>query len=443
MSLINDILDFSKLATGKAQLKKECFSFKEIIQELNSTLGSRLKEKKQKIHYVLDQNLPEYIISDKLKLLQILINLISNANKFSPINSRIIVNINNDSFDTIKFDVEDFGIGISPADKNKLFNHFVQLQDSLTKNGSGLGLAICKKLVELLGGDISFQSVKNNGTTFTFTIKYESYDEFKTFVEKNNSVLKDKIILILDSDIDTRINLAEMLFESQIRPIVCSSYRELFKMIESKRYSFSAIITEISLPDISSSKLCKHIKNLDPEIPIIALSEVDDTLDCISFDKIIHKPINRIKILDSLQQIINKNNITQYQLNNIEPIHTEDLKILVAEDVAYNLEMLVKMLNTIGYNNVDSAIDGEEAISKINNSFYDIILLDLKMPKKDGFEVAEHIKNKGLSSSIVVLSASVMDSDRDRCKDLGIKFFLLKPFSMTNLKITMNKLTCK
>ena len=83
MSLINDILDFSKLCTGKAQVKKECFSFKEIIQELNSTVGSRLKEKKQKIHYVLDENLPEYIISDKLKLLQILINLVSNANKFS------------------------------------------------------------------------------------------------------------------------------------------------------------------------------------------------------------------------------------------------------------------------------------------------------------------------------------------------------------------------
>ena len=460
ISLINDILDFSKLATGKAQLKKECFSFKEIIQEINSTLGSRIKEKKQKIHYVLEQNLPDYIISDRLKLSQILINLISNANKFSPSNSRIIVNINTEGFDTIKFTVEDSGIGISPSDKIKLFNPFVQIQDSLTKNGSGLGLAICKKLVELLGGNISVESVKDNGSIFSFTIKYESYDEFKSFVEKNNSLLKDKIILILDSDIDTRINLAEILFESQIRPIVCSSSRELFKLLESKRYSSSAIITDISLPDISPSQLCKQIKEFDAEIPVIALSSTDDTLDCISFDKIVYKPINRIKILDSLQQVINKNNIEQFQLNNIRSVKTpsemiepntsststggappvKSVHILVAEDVSYNLEMLVKMLNTLGYDNVDSAVDGEDAISKINNSKYDIILLDLKMPKKDGFEVAQYIRNKGLSSSIVVLSASVMDSDRDKCKELGIKFFLLKPFSMTNLKIMMNKL---
>jgi signal transduction histidine kinase len=198
ISLINDILDFSKLATGKAQLKKECFSFKEVIQEINSTLGSRIKEKKQKIHYVLEQNLPDYIISDKLKLSQILINLISNSNKFSPSNSRIIVNINTVSNDTVKFTVEDSGIGISPSDKIKLFNPFVQIQDSLTKNGSGLGLAICKKLVELLGGNISVESVKDNGSIFSFTIKYESYNEFKSFVEKNNGLLKDKIILILN-----------------------------------------------------------------------------------------------------------------------------------------------------------------------------------------------------------------------------------------------------
>ena len=471
ISLINDILDFSKLTTGKAQIKKECFSVREIVQEINSALGGRIKEKKQKIHYVLDTHLPTYIISDKLKISQILINLISNANKFSPINSRIIVNITPESSDspiskdTLKFHIEDSGIGISPSDQKKLFNPFVQIQDSLTKNGSGLGLAICKKLVELLGGEISVQSIKDNGTIFTFTIKYESYEEFKTFIETKNHLIKDKTILILDSDIDTRINLAEILFDSGLKPIVCSSYKELFKILESKRYSFSSIISEISLSDISASQLFKQIKEIDPEIPIIALSQLDDTLDCINFDKIIYKPINRIKILDALQQVINKHNISNFQLKEsenletkvevsprevsprevsrrekLEPIIPSEIKILVAEDVSYNLEMLVKMLNTMGYNNVDSAIDGEDAISKISKSEYNIIILDLKMPKKNGFEVAEYIKNSHLNCSVAVLSASILDSDRDRCRELGIKFFLLKPFSMTNLKIIMNRM---
>jgi CheY-like chemotaxis protein len=102
--------------------------------------------------------------------------------------------------------------------------------------------------------------------------------------------------------------------------------------------------------------------------------------------------------------------------------------------------MLIKMLDTMGYKNIDSCTNGEDAISKIEEKLYDIILLDLKIPKKNGFEVAEYIKNKGISSNVAVISASVLDKDREYCKNLNIKYFLLKPFSMTNLKIVMNKL---
>jgi CheY-like chemotaxis protein len=133
--------------------------------------------------------------------------------------------------------------------------------------------------------------------------------------------------------------------------------------------------------------------------------------------------------------------IISLQVNNTIQPPKKEFKILVVEDVSYNLEMLVKMLNTIGYLNIDTATDGEEAISKLDSHLYDIILLDLKMQKKTGIDVIEHIRDKGISTTIAVLTASVINGDRDKCEELGIKYFLLKPFGMNNLKLIMNKLT--
>jgi CheY-like chemotaxis protein len=451
ISLINDILDFSKLTTGKAQIRNECFAFNEVIDEINSAVGFKVKEKRQKLRFVIEKDVPEYIISDKQKITQILINLISNANKFSPSDSRIIVGVSNgNEKNTVKITVEDNGIGISNEDQKKIFNPFVQVQDSLTKNGSGLGLAICKKLVELLGGVISIESEKGQGSIFTFTIRYESYEEFRKFVEKNGEFLKNKSILIADDDIDSRLMIGEMLFDSGMRPVICSSAKETLRMIGGKRYTFAAIIVDISMPDMSGTQISKQIKELEPEIPLIALSSLEESFVMTNFDQVLHKPVNKVKLLDVIYKLVNKNDITPFQLDFVEdapiPVKKQGISILVAEDVNYNLEMLVKMLDTMGHKNVDTAKDGEEAIEKIDKQPYDIVLLDLIMPKKNGFEVAEHIKNKGMTCKVAVLSASVLDNDRDKCKTLGIKYFLLKPFSMTNLKIMINRLvngTCK
>jgi CheY-like chemotaxis protein len=445
ITLINDILDFSKLATGKAQIRNECFAFNEIFEEINSAIGFKVKEKKQKLRFVVEKDVPDYIISDKQKITQVLINLICNANKFSPPDSRIIVGISNgEEKNSIKITVEDNGIGISEEDQKKLFNPFVQVHDSLTKNGSGLGLSICKKLVELLGGEISIESEVDQGSIFTFTIKYDSYEEFKKFVEKNGEILKNKSVLIADDNVDSRVMLGEMLFDSGMKPIICSSAKETLRMVAGKRYSFAAILINVSMSDMPGTQIAKQLKELEPEIPVIALSSLEESFDMINFEQVLHKPVNRVKLLDILYKFVNKNDITPFQLNEVETKNNspekKGIRILVAEDVAYNLEMLVKMLDTMGYKNVDTARNGEEAIDKVDKNNYDILLLDLIMPKKNGFEVAEYIKLKGLTCKIAVLSASVLDNDRDKCKDLGIKYFLLKPFSMTNLKVMINKL---
>ena len=143
--IINDILDFSKLSSGKMNVNKECFSIEEIIETIKNTLGSNIENKKQKLSFNIDKNTPEYIITDKQKLIQILINLIGNSNKFTDINGQINVKINIDK-NLLYINVEDNGIGISEEDLNNLFSVFEQVQTNNYKTGTGLGLVISKNL---------------------------------------------------------------------------------------------------------------------------------------------------------------------------------------------------------------------------------------------------------------------------------------------------------
>ena len=450
IELVNDILDFSKLTTGTPQINNECFSFKEIFEELKNVLGYRIKEKKQKLHFNYQKDLPEYIISDKKKILQILINLISNSNKFTSSGGRIILNVEIKNNNFIEFSVEDNGIGISQENQEKLFNPFFQVHETITKNGSGLGLVICKKLVEILGGKIEIESEKNEGSIFKFLVKYQSHEEFEKHVINNSEILKDKYILIIDENTETRLNIGEILFDNGMKPVICSSGKEGIRMIQKNRYPFCCVLIDNSISDINCTILSKKIKDIS-EIPLLCINSSGELYTNSNFEFIIKSPINQIIFFDYISKLLSKNDINKFQLNTtLEEekiiIPKRDIKILVAEDVSYSLELLLTMLDTMNYKNIISVVNGEEAIQKIDESFlnknpFEILLLDLKMPLVDGFSVAEHIKqNKYKYPKIIVITASVLENDREKCKKLGIKYFLLKPFSLQQLKLILNKL---
>lgn len=453
MQLINDILDFSKLATGKMHINHECFDIREAIDEVNSALGYRIKEKKQKCRYILSKDLPRYIITDKTKLVQIMINLVSNANKFTSIGGKINVTIMPGRDNMIEVSVHDNGIGISDKHKPLLFDAFYQVKESVTKSGSGLGLAICKKLSELLGGGIHFDSEDGKGTTFTFNIKYEPYEMFQEKVEQNSKSLKGKYVLIVDDNVDNRVILGELLFECRLRPIICSSAKEAIRMITRKRYPFAAALVDICMPGMSGTEMAKNVKQIEPDLPMIALSSLDEAIDETNFEYVMRKPVDKVRMLDYLTKVINRSCIDDCMLEDTDEVEEEkmisrkDARILIAEDISYNLNMLIKMLESLGYHNIDTSTDGEETIVKLEQQYnkgnpYDILLLDLKMPKVDGFAVAEHMKARGyVYPKTAVLSASVLETDRERCKTFGIKYFILKPINMTHLKVVLKHLS--
>lgn len=442
IQLVNDVLDFSKLCMGKVNTNRDLFSVDEIIEDVKSATSYKINERKQTINYIKDNEIPEFIICDSGKLTQILVNLVSNASKFSPIESRIIVNFTlRDNF--LECIVEDEGIGISSNDQKRIFEPFVQIEEE-RKNGFGLGLAICKQLTTLLGGDIVVESEVGKGSVFTFWVKFEKSESLRQDIEKNSICLKKKYVLVVDDNIDNRIILYEILLEYGMYPILCCSAREAIKIVSSKKYPFVVGLLDICMPDMSGIELGKQIKSIS-ELPLIALSSLDKHFDTDNFEFVLQKPINNLKLIDMIIKVISRGDISQFELSENKEVlqikeEYENKKILIAEDVYYNSDILKKMLNSMKYEHIDIAQDGKEVVSLLNKKRYDILILDLKMPNMNGIEVAKYIKENKIDINIVVISASVSEKDRDKCREYGVKYFLLKPFNINHLKNIMNKL---
>jgi signal transduction histidine kinase/DNA-binding response OmpR family regulator len=449
MQIISDILDFSKLSCGKMQINNEYFYIQEAIDQVRDVTYQQIIEKKQKINYTIDKNVPEYIITDKQKLIQILINLISNSCKFTDIGGSIQVVIkskNEEKNDTELYDLEIFvkdnGMGIKKEDQYNLFNSFVQINTVKCKTGSGLGLFICKKLVEIIGGNISLESEYGSGTTVKFSLKYKIYEDFEKYIKKDVKILKDKHILVVDDNADNRILLSEILFEWKMKPVICASALEALRMIMGNRYKFSLCLIDICMPVVSGSDLAKQIKEEKPFLPLIALSSIDSFINYQEFDKKIDKPIDKVNLFNTIHSIISKDSEYLGDSENSDSSSTsssdfnKECKILLVEDIDYNRNLIINMLENINYNNIFVAVNGEEAIKFLNNDRFDIIILDLIMPVIDGFQIIEFLKeqNKFVKSKIIVTTASVVEETKTKCKKLGIKYFLEKPIDFKKFK---------
>jgi two-component system sensor histidine kinase/response regulator len=442
MQIINDILDFSRLANGKMKLNIECFSLTELCSIVIDALSNQLKDKKQTCEFKFISPLPTMIVMDKQKLIQILINLIGNSIKFSPINSSIFVYIYN-NLNILKCEIIDNGIGISDIDQCKIFNSFIQLNNNniIDKKGSGLGLAISKKLVELLGGDIFLKSKLNVGSTFTFTCFHVPYDEYEKNIDIDKKILKDKFILVVDDNPNNRLLICDLLFQWDMKPIICASGLEALHLININRYNFELALIDICMPDMSGTQLAEQIKNERPFFPLIALSSIDSYSLGSYFEYKLEKPFKNIQLFNCIYNVIlnNINNNSNFNPMNNSNEFDNSINILIAEDVNYNQVILVNMLESLNYKNISIANNGKETIDLIDKSYkinkpFDILLLDIRMPILDGFEVILYMKTKNYNlPKIIVITASVMYEDQEKCKELGIEHYILKPIQLKDL----------
>lgn len=456
MKIINDVLDFSKLSSGKMGVNTECFSLLDVAETVKETLNQRVIEKKQKLEIIFSDKIPEFIIMDKQKLIQIIINLVSNANKFTDIFGCIGIYFEIIS-NFLQITVKDNGIGISEEDQSKLFSAFEQIQNSteFCKSGTGLGLAICDKLSKLLGGSINVHSEQGLGSTFVVKVRFKPYEDYENEMKKDAKLLKDKVVLVVDDNADNRILLTELLFEWEMKPIVCASALEALRMVMGDRYRFDLGLIDICMPGTTGTELAKQIKEERPFFPLIALSSVDSFITTQEFEQKLDKPINRVHLFNVIHRVLSKKQTpSAYIGNNVEsksnsssPSSQFDnkIKILIAEDVIYNRTLLENMLQNIKYSNIVTTENGKEAFETIEKNIsnpFDVLLLDLRMPVMDGYQVIRAIQDKGWDlPKIVVVTASVMEEDKNKCKNLGIQYFINKPIEIKQLKEVMLHVT--
>ena len=298
-NLTNNILEYSKCSEGKIKLKNDLFDLEKCINECYDNIKTNASSKKINLFYKINDNVPQFLISDKLYIQQILINLLSNACKFTDkgyIYINVSCNIKSEEISDIEFSIEDTGIGIPEKRIFNIFNSFNRIDNGNKYKGIGLGLSICKNLVKLFEGNISAES-DSNGSIFKFNIltKYK-FDKKKDYTE-----FIDKKILIVDKNIKSRMNYFQMFYKWKMKPQSCINCNEAIQLL--KECVFDFIFIDEGINDLCYIKLMSEIEELNKDIKIIISISITDKYPISKKITLLTKPISNSILYKSLKSI--------------------------------------------------------------------------------------------------------------------------------------------
>jgi CheY-like chemotaxis protein len=456
LSVINDILDFSKIESGKMEVEEKDCSLRTCVEEVFDVFVTRAAQLELDLVYQIDNDVPSQIVSDSLRLRQILINLISNAIKFTK-TGEIFVGIHLlDSFDDgrveIGFEVKDTGIGIPASKLHRLFKAFSQVDSSTTRQygGTGLGLVISEQLVKLMGGEITVESELGKGSTFHFSICcHKSALPDQTLEDYDiNGFAGCKILIVDDNDTNCRI-LKRQLEQWKLNPVITQSGKDALEIL-AQGNNFSMVITDMQMPGMDGVELATAIHKLRPELPIMLLTSASHIYYKANpglFCSILTKPAKQhILFKQIIKELSLQSNSKISRPQPVELVKSKlpenlsllyPLNILVAEDNLMNQKLIMKVLSKLGYQ-ADLALDGLETLALAGKKRYDIILMDVQMPKMDGLEATKIMKQRYPAGPVIIaMTANALSTDLKICMDAGMDDYISKPFKLDEL---VNKL---
>jgi PAS domain S-box-containing protein len=460
LSVINDILDYSKIETGNMTLEEFPFEISRCVEEAIELMSTRVSDKGLELLYFVDPDVPAIIAGDITRLRQVLLNLISNAVKFTEEGEIVIrVELEERIGDeaVIRFSVRDTGIGISPQAQRKLFSAFTQADSSTTRKygGTGLGLAICKKLAELMGGNIWLTSEPGEGSDFQFTIKHEIVRETKSSTqdEKNVGLLYGRKILVID---DNETNLKILQKQLKIWGIHCSPVNNAAEGLQcALSGEYDLVIMDFEMPEMDGIQVAEKIraKKTKEEVPIILLSSAYPNLTKekkdMLFSAYFMKPTRHSLLQKSLVRVLSDKDFTTTDQPNesAEQLATTHelgerypLTILLAEDNAVNQKLAMLTLQKMGYT-MDIVSNGIEALEAVAKKTYDLVFMDVQMPEMDGIEATQAISEKyGPKRPVIVaMTANAMEGDREKFLGEGMDEYISKPISIDAIQTILIK----
>ncbi len=446
LGLINDVLDMSKIESGKLTLSVDRVSLREVMESIVSIIQPQVKAKNQQFDIFIHDVEVENVYCDSVRLNQILLNLLSNALKFTPDGGQIHVSLyeeispKGEEFVRVHFDVKDNGIGMSEEFQKRIFESFVREDNARVKKiqGTGLGMTITKYIVDAMGGTIKVESQLEQGSTFYVTLDLE-----KALVEENEMILPEWKMLVVDDDEQLCETAANSLKEIGVRADWVLDGLTAIRVVEEhheKHDDYQIILLDWNMPDMDGIATARELrKRLGDDIPILLISaydwnEIEAEAREAGISGFIAKPLFKSTLYHGLKSFFD--GTPEDSEKNLEEDKFTNTKVLVAEDNDLNWEIANELLSELGLD-LEWAENGKICVEKFEQSpvgYYAAILMDIRMPVMTGYEAADAIrasKRVDADIPIIAMTADAFSEDVQKCLTHGMDAHVAKPIDVS------------
>jgi PAS domain S-box-containing protein len=460
LGIINDLLDFSKIEAGKLELENVDMDLRRTLEDVVDLLAERAHVKGLELACSIPANLATHVKGDPLRLGQVLTNLVGNAIKFTEQGSVVIrvAGLEETAQNvTMRFEVSDTGAGISAAAQSHIFEEFAQADGSTTRKhgGSGLGLAISRQLVEMMGGNISVESVLGAGSTFWFTSRFEKQETQDSRAAPMGMLMGVRALIVESSVINGGILHSQMSNWGMTNRVAATPEQaiDLLAQAAARNAPYDIAIIDLGLPGMDALELARTIRaRVDiARLRLVVLThrqvDMQNARDA-GIDACLAKPVRQTVLYECLVNVMACQPQEAVAPRDVcEPVNAAAAgirgNILLVEDNLINQQVALGILQIQGYS-VTVVNNGREALDAHAQGAFDLILMDCHMPEMDGFEATREIRGRELSSigkrvPIIALTANAMAQDREECLNTGMDDHLSKPFSMQTMQDMLNR----
>ncbi|RHW02610.1 response regulator [Clostridium sp. OF09-10] len=451
LSLINDVLDMSRIESGVVKIEEKEVCIPDILHDLKMIIQGNIQAKQQDLYIDTQDVVHENVITDRLRLNQILLNIVSNAIKFTPVGGMVNIRVSEKpcsrrGFTIFEFRIRDNGIGMSEEFQTHVFDSFSRERSSTQSGikGTGLGMAITKNIVDMMGGTISLTSKEGKGTEFVVTLNFKTLE--KATVYGAIPELVGARALVVDDDVHTCMSVSKMLREIEMRADWSTSGKEaVIRANEAfeENDAFKVYIIDWLMPDMNGIETVRRIRAVvGDETPIIILTaydwaDIEQEAKEAGVTAFVEKPI----FMSELRRVLTKPMEIKEEISQQTERENRysGKKLLLVEDNELNREIATALLEEIGII-VDSVEDGTDAVERMNeveDDRYDLIFMDIQMPKMDGYMTTREIRtlknNKKANIPIIAMTANAFEEDKKKAFKAGMNAHIAKPIDIKTI----------
>jgi len=447
LALIDDILDFSKIEAGKLELSTIDFDLTALVENSTELLVETARRKGLSLMSFVSPQIPPLLHGDQARVRQVLLNLLSNATKFTS-HGDVTVSVTVKDNSIVHFAIQDTGIGMSKKDIAQLFNPFSQADSSITRKfgGTGLGLSICKRLVELMGGEIQVASEKGKGSTFSFSIPLKT--PLQPSVASVATLSGKRLLLVNTSPSVTQILRSYAQVWGMHCEIACTPEIAPAMMASAQSYQ-SVIVDRDGIESTHLARLAESASGSTTRLILIG-SQARDSKTEKGFSAYLSKPLRRARLFNCLANIFEFDQLsgsvqttdTMKNLAGRDQSLFEGAMILIAEDQLINQKLAMLQLQELGCQ-ASAVSNGQEAVAAVRQVNYSAILMDCQMPEMDGFQATRAIRawerKSGSHVPIIAMTAQAMSGDQQECLAAGMDDYISKPVTSQKLEEVLRR----